>query len=166
MSESSRWLLACSNILIFIVSLPFIFSAMILHFYSHTNCSHYLQQPLLAIGIVLFGVSLVGMIGSCCRVSFMLRFYQCLMLIMIFVLFCLMVLGIVEVNSSGRKGEGERLQQFSESLQMNVIDRHNWIGIRACLRDTHICSRPEVHHLRDGLFPPIKVFVFLVRGLD
>ncbi|KAJ9682976.1 hypothetical protein PVL29_018815 [Vitis rotundifolia] len=106
MSGASRCLLACSNFLTFLVSLPVIASVMIIHFSSHTSCSHHLQQPLFVIGIVLFVVSILGMIGSCYRITFMLWFYQWLMFLLIFVLLCFTVLAVVEVHSGIGKGNG------------------------------------------------------------
>ncbi|XP_002279263.2 tetraspanin-8 [Vitis vinifera] len=65
----------------------------------------------------------------------------------------------VEVHSGMRKGvsgESPRLQQFSDWLQMNVVDRQNWLGIKACLSETKICSSPEISPPARGLYRPIK----------
>ncbi|RVX06436.1 Tetraspanin-2 [Vitis vinifera] len=67
---------------------------------------------------------------------------------------------VVEVHSGMRKGvsgESPRLQQFSDWLQMNVVDRQNWLGIKACLSETKICSSQKSPHRRVGYIVPLRI---------
>ncbi|WKA03881.1 hypothetical protein VitviT2T_021963 [Vitis vinifera] len=87
-------------------------------------------------------------------------FFSCLIafLVINFVIGCC-AFRVVEVHSGMRKGvsgESPRLQQFSDWLQMNVVDRQNWLGIKACLSETKICSSPEISPPARGLYRPIK----------
>ena len=52
MSGAARFLPACSNLVIFIISLPILAIGILLRYYVvHTTCTNYLLGPLLALGI-------------------------------------------------------------------------------------------------------------------
>ncbi|KAJ9682977.1 hypothetical protein PVL29_018816 [Vitis rotundifolia] len=150
---------ACSNFLTFLSSLPVLAAAVILRYYGHTRCSTYLEVPMWVLGIFLLLVSLAGMTGLWCRVTFMLWLYQWLMFLLILVLCCFTVLMFIVMEESGSKcgtGEDTRLKQFSDWLQCRLVDESNWIGIRSCLSESKICSDPAISGGKPAVFLPIK----------
>ena len=94
--RGARFLPACSNLVIFIISLPILALGILLRYYVvHSNCTNYLLGPLLALGIFLYVVSLIWMIGSCCPATSMLCLYQCVTF--------LLILGLLVLHGSGRE---------------------------------------------------------------
>ena len=103
--RGARFLPACSNLVIFIILLPILALGILLRYYVvHSNCTNYLLGPLLALGIFLYVVSLIWMIGSCCRATSMLCLYQCVTFLLILGLLCFTVLAGKLVQVGGNKG--------------------------------------------------------------
>ena len=143
MSGACRGLLCFTNSLTFLTSLPILFLALIINSDGHSKCSSYIQGPITVIGILLLVVSLMGMIGSCCRVTFMLWLYEWVLFLCIIFLLCFTMLASMGVHKSSYKGEPAEtihLRQFSDWLQLNVVDKEDWNAIRSCLSETLFCE--------------------------
>ncbi|KAE8718768.1 Tetraspanin-7 [Hibiscus syriacus] len=110
-----------------------------------TECKHFLDRPIY-VGVFLMAVSLAGMIGACCRVTWLLWLY-------VVVMFLLIVLGVVFTVFAfvvTNKGAGEtlpgrgykeyRLGDYSNWLQKRVSDGKNWNKIKSCLADSKVCT--------------------------
>ncbi|KAL5058811.1 hypothetical protein RYX36_030415 [Vicia faba] len=74
-----------------------------LHKQSTTEYECFLEKPIIALGIFLLVVSLMGLIGACCRVSWLLWFYLLVMFLLIVLLFTFTIFAFVVTN----KGAGE-----------------------------------------------------------
>ncbi|RVW44773.1 Tetraspanin-8 [Vitis vinifera] len=143
MSGACRGLLCFTNSLTFLTSLPILFLALIINSAGHSKCISYIQGPITVIGILLLVVSLMGMIGSCCRVTFMLWLYEWVLFLCIIFLLCFTMLASMGVHKSSYKGEPAEtihLRQFSDWLQLNVVDKEDWNAIRSCLSETLFCE--------------------------
>lgn len=91
-------------------------------------------------------VSIAGLIGACCRVSWLLWVYLLAMFLLILLLFCFTVFAFVVTN----KGVGEvvsnrgykeyRLGDYSHWLQKRVDNTANWKKIRSCIMDAKVCQ--------------------------
>jgi len=100
----------------------------------------------IAIGVFLMLVSIAGLIGACCRVSWLLWVYLLAMFLLILLLFCFTVFAFVVTN----KGVGEvvsnrgykeyRLGDYSHWLQKRVDNTANWKKIRSCIMDAKVCQ--------------------------
>ncbi|XP_047336117.1 tetraspanin-8-like [Impatiens glandulifera] len=152
MVRLSNCIAALINVVIILIAVVLIGTSMV--FYkghgSATECERFLQKPLLAIGIFLFVLSILGLGGATCRFQWMLWIHLFVMFLLIIVLTAFTVFVIVVTNSgvgravSGRGFKEYRLGDYNDWLQKNVINDDNWIQIRSCLIDTRACRHLQV----------------------
>ncbi|GAB2246923.1 hypothetical protein Droror1_Dr00006805 [Drosera rotundifolia] len=145
----SNNLVGLLNLLTLILSIPILGGGIWLSHRAHTDCEKFLEKPIIAIGVILLLISLAGLIGSCCRVNFLLWVYLLVMFLLIVLLFCFTVFAFVVTN----KGAGEaldgkgykeyRLGDYSHWLQKRVTNAKNWDRIRSCLVDGKVCKSLE-----------------------
>ncbi|KAI5390079.1 Tetraspanin-8 [Lathyrus oleraceus] len=128
-----------------------------LHKQSTTECERFLEKPIIALGVFLLVVSLMGLIGACCRVSWLLWFYLLVMFLLIVLLFAFTIFAFVVTN----KGAGEalsnrgykeyRLGDYSNWLQNKVTNGNTWERIRGCLESGKLCSEYHFKFLNDNI---------------
>lgn len=110
-----------------------------------TECDRYLSSPVIALGAVLMAVSLAGLVGACCRVTWLLWFYLLSMFALIVALLCFTAFAFAVTNRgageavSGRGYKEYRLGDYSTWLQRHVESGKNWNRIRSCLADANVC---------------------------
>ncbi|XP_027067256.1 tetraspanin-8-like [Coffea arabica] len=153
MPRCSNSLLGILNFLTLLLSIPIIAGGIWLAKQSNTECERFLEKPVIVLGAFLLLVSLAGLIGSCCRVSWLLWVYLLVMFLLIVLLFCFTIFAFVVTN----KGAGEalagkgykeyRLGDYNTWLQKRV--NKNWPRIRSCLQDSQICK----HLIEQGATP-------------
>lgn len=112
-----------------------------------TDCEKFLEKPIIALGVFMLIVSLAGILGSCCRYSWLLWAYLLVMFLLIVLLFCFTIFAFVVTN----KGAGEvvsdrgykeyKLGDYSNWLQKRVRNNKNWRKIRSCLQDSQVCEK-------------------------
>ncbi|KAE8687152.1 putative Nodulin MtN21 /EamA-like transporter family protein [Hibiscus syriacus] len=101
----SNNLVGILNFLTFLLSIPILSAGIWLSREGVTECERFLEKPVIVIGVFLMLVSLAGLIGACCRVTWLLWLY-------LVVMFLLIVLGIVFTIFAfavTNKGAGETL---------------------------------------------------------
>jgi hypothetical protein len=134
------------NLITFLLSIPVLGAGIWMRTRGDgTECDHFLSSPVIAFGAVLMAVSLAGLIGACCRVTWLLWFYLLAMFVLIVALLCFTVFAFVVTN----KGAGEavsgagykeyRLGDYSTWLRRHVESGKNWARIRSCLADANVC---------------------------
>ncbi|GAV63695.1 LOW QUALITY PROTEIN: Tetraspannin domain-containing protein [Cephalotus follicularis] len=117
-----------------------------LYFFVHegTQCQKFLNA-LIIVGAFIFAVSLLGLIGSCCRINFVII---CLMLM--FLLIVGLTVGTVYGKRLTNEGMGDvvsgighkehRLGDYSNWLGNHFVNGKNWVQIKNCLSDFRICK--------------------------
>jgi hypothetical protein len=126
-----------------------------LHKQANTECERWLEKPIIALGVFLLIVSLMGLIGACCRVSWLLWFYLLFMFLLILLLFVFTIFAFIVTNEGAgqklsNKGYKEyRLGDYSNWLQKRVNDNGNWNKIRSCLQSGKVCSEFHSKFLND-----------------
>lgn len=146
MVRCSNTLITILNSLTLALSLLLIGHSLWLTIHHDTLCQRVIQKPLLYLGLALFVVSLLGIIGSCCGVSFLLTLYLIVMFALIlgliaFTLFTLLVTNKgVGKSLSGRGYKEHKLGDYSNWLKKYVVNGNNWDKIKSCLVDVSVCS--------------------------
>ncbi|XP_058754776.1 tetraspanin-8-like isoform X1 [Vicia villosa] len=157
MSRFSNNLIGILNFLTLLLSIPILVMGVWLHKQSTTECERFLEKPIIALGVFLLVVSLMGLIGACCRVSWLLWFYLLVMFLLIVLLFAFTIFAFVVTN----KGAGEavsnrgykeyRLGDYSNWLQNKVTDGSAWKRIRSCLASGKVCEDFQAKYLKDSV---------------
>ena len=134
------------NLVSLLVSLPVLGAGIWLAARGGSDCERFLERPAMAAGIFLIVLSLAGLIGSCCRVQWLLWLYLLVMFVLIVLVFCFTVFAFVVTNKgagevvSGRGYREYRLGDYSHWLQRRVNNSENWSKIRSCLHDSNVCG--------------------------
>ncbi|KAI3859822.1 hypothetical protein MKW92_048348 [Papaver armeniacum] len=138
----SNNLVGIMNFITFLLSISILGGSIWL---SQRECEKFLEGPIIALGVLVMIVSLAGLIGACCRVSWLLLVYLIVMIVLIVLLLSFTIFAFVVTN----KGAGEvvsingykeyKLSNYSNSLQKRVSSEKNWNRIKSCLQDRKVC---------------------------
>lgn len=146
MVRVSNNLVGILNFVTFLLSIPILAGGIWLSRQGTSECERFLDRPVIALGIFLMIVSLAGLIGACCRVSWLLWVYLLVMFLLIVLLFCFTIFAFVVTNKGAGKTISERgykeyrLGDYSGWLQKRVNSDKNWNKIRSCLQDSKVCK--------------------------
>ncbi|KAK2663536.1 hypothetical protein Ddye_002110 [Dipteronia dyeriana] len=147
MVRVSNFLVGFLNLLSLILGLAAI--AMSLYFFlssGDTKCQKFLETPLLVIGMFLTVVSLMGFVGSCCRVNFLLVIYLIVVFFMILGILAFTVFLFMVTNARVAQAfDKTKTMDYSNWLQNHFVNGNKWNDIRNCLKDSHLCSRIGSH---------------------
>ncbi|KAL8474806.1 hypothetical protein ACS0TY_031295 [Phlomoides rotata] len=146
MARISNGIITFLNILTLALSLCVIFVALLLYVKVESPCERAVRLPLLAVGGALLAVSLVGLIGSCCAISFFMWIYLITLFLLIlaliaFTLFTILVThkGIGDAFSGAGKTVGyHKLGEYSGWLQDHVVN--DWEEIKSCMVKASLCG--------------------------
>ncbi|XP_073296578.1 tetraspanin-8-like [Primulina huaijiensis] len=144
MVRCSNNLVGILNIVTLFLSIPIIAGGIWLSKQGNTECARFLDKPVIAIGVFILLVSIAGIVGSCCRVSWLMWVYLLVMFLLIVLLFCFTIFAFVVTNKgageviSGKGYKEYRLGDYSNWLQKRV--NRNWGKISSCLADSKICQ--------------------------
>ncbi|KAF8389850.1 hypothetical protein HHK36_024367 [Tetracentron sinense] len=145
MFRASNSLIAILNILTLVISVLIIGLSIWFQVHGTSQCQKFLQLPLLIMGLFLLFVSLLGLIGSCCRVTSLLWIYLVVMFLIIIGLFAFTFVAFVLTNKgagkaiSGKGYKDYRLGDYSNWLQNHVVNGKKWNGFKNCLSDSRVC---------------------------
>lgn len=147
MFSLSNNLVGLLNFLTFLLSIPILVTGVWLHKQAETECQQWLDTPIIILGFFLLLISLAGLLGACCGVSWLLWLYLFVMFLLIVLTFVFTVFAFVVTN----KGAGEvvsnrgykeyRLGDYSNWLQKRVNNTHTWNRIRSCLQSGKLCDK-------------------------
>ncbi|BAT76656.1 hypothetical protein LR48_Vigan541s000800 [Vigna angularis] len=155
MVRFSNNIIGLLNFLTFLLSIPILGGGVWLSKHASTECDRWLEKPVIAIGVFLLVVSLAGLIGACCRVTWLLWVYLLVMFLLIVILFAFTIFAFVVTN----KGAGEavskrgykeyRLGDYSNWLQKRVNNPKTWNRIKSCLQSGKVCTEFQNKFLND-----------------
>lgn len=155
MVRFSNNIIGLLNFLTFLLSIPILGGGVWLTKHASTECDRWLEKPVIAIGVFLMVVSLAGLIGACCRVTWLLWLYLLVMFLLIVILFAFTIFAFVVTN----KGAGEvvsnrgykeyRLGDYSNWLQKRVNNQNTWNRIKSCLQSGKVCTEFQNKFLND-----------------
>jgi energy-coupling factor transporter transmembrane protein EcfT len=146
MVRVSNSLVGLLNLVTFLLSVPILGAGIWLSHRASTDCEKFLEKPVIALGVFLMVVSLAGLIGAWCRVSWLLWIYLLVMFVLIVLLFCFTIFAFVVTNKgvgqavSNRGYKEYRLGDYSNWLQKRVTNEKNWRKIMSCLQDSKVCQ--------------------------
>lgn len=146
MVRVSNNLIGILNIITFLLSIPIIAGGIWLSKQANTECERFLEKPVIALGVFLMLISLAGLIGACCRVTWLLWVYLLVMFLLIVLLFCFTIFAFVVTNKgageavSGKGYKEYRLGDYSNWLQKRVTSEKNWRKIRSCIQGSNVCK--------------------------
>ncbi|KAL4654494.1 hypothetical protein ACB092_01G383300 [Castanea dentata] len=157
MFRVSNNLVGILNFVTFLLSIPILGGGIWLSRQADTECERWLDKPIIALGVFLMVVSIAGLIGACCRVSWLLWFYLLVMFLLIVLLFVFTIFVFAVTN----KGAGEavsdrgykeyRLGDYSNWLQKRVSNTKNWNRIKSCLQDSKVCTSFADKYVNDDV---------------
>ncbi|CAO2206874.1 unnamed protein product [Urochloa humidicola] len=139
-----------------------------------TGCGgHFLSTPALALGAALAAVSLAGLLGACCRATWLLCLYLLAALALALALLCFTAFAFAVTNGSTTTrpgaGAGEAAEyrgSYTAWLRRHVEGRRSWARVQTCLAGAGVCKRLDdddddkkkaaAATLADGGLPPVE----------
>ncbi|CAK8561737.1 unnamed protein product [Lathyrus sativus] len=142
----SKNVIGIINFIAVLLSIPIIGAGIWLTTLQAESCVKILQWPVIILGILIFIVAMVGLVGAFWRIPMLLIFYLIAMIVLIVLLGSLVIFvyfvtlrghGNIEPNRSYLE---YRVDDFSIWLRRRVRSSHKWDGIKRCLSSSSICA--------------------------
>ncbi|KAK4370928.1 hypothetical protein RND71_010403 [Anisodus tanguticus] len=147
MVRVSNFLISFVNVLTFMVAIMALgFGLWFKADEGKSLCQKSLYMPLLIFGASLLVLSLMGLIGSCCRASFFLWIYLFFLFLLIVGMICLSVFTILVTNKgvgkalSGKRGNEAKFGDWRNWLEKHVVDEKHWDEIKSCMATFKYCQ--------------------------
>ncbi|KAG7617899.1 Tetraspanin-9 [Arabidopsis thaliana] len=150
MVRFSNSLVGILNFFVFLLSVPILSTGIWLSLKATTQCERFLDKPMIALGVFLMIIAIAGVVGSCCRVTWLLWFYLFVMFFLILIVLCFTIFAfVVTSKGSGETIQGKaykeyRLEAYSDWLQRRVNNAKHWNNIRSCLYESKFCYNLEL----------------------
>ncbi|XXG79810.1 hypothetical protein AAC387_Pa09g0803 [Persea americana] len=116
-----------------------------------SECEKEFYTLTLILGIFLLVISVLGLVGSCCRITFFLWLYLALMFFLILGLFAFTVFTFIVTNNGAgkalsRRGYNEyRLGDYSNWVRKRVTNERDWQKVKSCLVQMKLgCCGPPI----------------------
>lgn len=170
MNRMSNTVIGFLNILTLISSIVLLGSALWMG-RSKTTCEHFLQKPLLILGLAILILSVAGLVGACCDVAWVLWVYLFFMVFIIVALMGLTLFGFIVTSHSGgvvvdgRVYKEFKLEAYHPWLKTRVVDTNYWVTIKTCLLGSVTCSKLALWTPLDYLqkdLSPLQVLVIII----
>ncbi|GAV63763.1 Tetraspannin domain-containing protein, partial [Cephalotus follicularis] len=157
MARVSNFILGFLNSCSLLVGLVAVAMSLYFHFHGGNECQKAtLKAPLLITGIILFFLSLLGLMGSCCMVSFVMGCYLLVIFLLIVAFFALTCF-VFLVTNAGVVQAASRIGIKVNFLQEKNLIEENWDKITSCLIDYHVCTRLDKdHNIKEKKLSPIQ----------
>ncbi|CAN0891473.1 TET8 [Linum grandiflorum] len=150
------WLTNCIfsflNILLMILGVAALATSGIMRITEYdSDCHKFLETPLLVIGCFLVFISMVGIVGSCCKLKSVLWIYSFMSFSMVlaalgFIAFAFIVTNATAGNVlSGAGYDRYRLGDYSNWLRDHFADANHWRKIKSCMIEADVCDKLDPH---------------------
>ncbi|WMV35278.1 hypothetical protein MTR67_028663 [Solanum verrucosum] len=147
MVRVSNFVISLVNVLTFMVAIMALgFGLWFKADEAKSLCQKSLYMPLLIFGGSLLVLSLLGLIGSCCRASFFLWVYLFFLFMFIVGMICLSIFTILVTNKSvakalsGKGGNDAKFGDWGNWLEKHVVNDENWDEIKSCMATFKYCQ--------------------------
>ncbi|OEL32072.1 Tetraspanin-8 [Dichanthelium oligosanthes] len=152
----SNNVIIAANLVTLLLSVPVLIAGVWLRSRADgAECDRLVSTPAIALGAALMATSLAGLVGACCRATWLIWLHLLAMLALLVALLCFAAFAFVVTSGrrgGGGAGEGEdtssgagirvyRLGDYSTWLRRRVEGDKNWARIRSCLADAGVCKR-------------------------
>ncbi|XP_057750917.1 tetraspanin-10-like [Arachis stenosperma] len=138
----TRWINFLTMVLAIVVIIFGVWMSM-----HHDGCRKSLTLPVLALGAVIFLISIVGFLGALKNNSILLWIYLILLFfVLVGILVFTVLVFIVTNDGSGHSVTGLRykeyqLQDYSSWFLKELNNSHNWERLRVCLVKSDDCNK-------------------------
>ncbi|XP_060171200.1 tetraspanin-8-like [Lycium barbarum] len=147
MVRCSNCFLTLLNFVTLVASIILIMMAMSFNMHSNESlCQKELQKPLMILGVTLLVLSLMGIVGAACHVSFLLWIYLFLLFLVIIGMMIYSIFSIVYTlnhldDKKPEKGDWEdKLQEYSQWMKNRMPGERHWDKIKSCMVDAKFCN--------------------------
>ncbi|KAK4354335.1 hypothetical protein RND71_026529 [Anisodus tanguticus] len=144
----------CSNCFVTLLNFVTLVASIILimlamSFNMHLNaslCQKEIQKPLMILGVTLLVLSLMGIVGAACHVSFLLWIYLFLLFLvilgmMIYSVFSIVVaLNHLDDKPADKDDWEDKFQEYSQWMKNHLPDERHWDKIKSCMIDVKFCK--------------------------
>ncbi|MED6159086.1 hypothetical protein PIB30_039068 [Stylosanthes scabra] len=107
-------------------------------------CLQLFEQLFIILGSMLLVVSVVGFIGSCCRIRWLMALYLIIMSILLIIVLSYTIFAFDVVTSKGADDDKSPStvgnSSYSALLQNMINDNERWNKIKRCLHSKNVCS--------------------------
>ncbi|OWM90334.1 tetraspanin-11 [Punica granatum] len=147
MVRVSNVLIGTLNVLSATLSLSAIAISLYFRFHGGSECHKFIETPLLITGVVMFVVSIMGIMGSCGKMNLFLYLYLTVLFLCILGLIAFTVFAFIVTNEgagkaiSGRGYKEHKTGDYSNWMQNHIVNGKRWDRIKSCLVETHVCSK-------------------------
>ncbi|CAL4999079.1 unnamed protein product [Urochloa decumbens] len=109
-----------------------------------TGCDHFLSTPAVALGAALAAVSLAGLLGACCRATWLLWLYLLATLALALALLCFTAFAFAVTATKPDAVTGAEAEAgYTAWMRRHVEGRRSWARVQTCLADAGVCKRLE-----------------------
>ncbi|XP_017637347.1 tetraspanin-8-like [Gossypium arboreum] len=148
MPQTSNNIVGFVNLLSFLISIPMVIAGVSMSQGSAEECYQVMAKPMIIIGGFFMFFSLVGIIGACCNVTFLLIVYLVLMMFAIIVGIIFSMIMMIATSKEAeevktREGYKEyRLPDDPSWLAMAILKENSWESIKSCLTvpEHNVCT--------------------------